>query len=164
MQVMLDSDLAKMYSVETKKLNQAVKRNSERFPLPFRFQLSENEMENLRSQIVTSNEMHGGRRYLPFAFTEQGVAMLSAVLKSSVAIAVSIEIIEAFVSLRRNQYQVLGLSQRLLKKYSIIFGEGKPSSNNAVPTTQFQQRSSNNVVPTTKFQQRSSNYIVGITK
>jgi hypothetical protein len=113
MQVMLDSDLAKMYSVETKKLNQAVKRNSERFPLPFRFQLSENEMENLRSQFVTSNEMHGGRRYLPFAFTEQGVAMLSAVLKSSVAIAVSIEIIEAFVSLRRNQYQVLGLSQRV---------------------------------------------------
>jgi hypothetical protein len=113
MQVMLDSDLAKMYSVETKKLNQAVKRNSERFPLPFRFQLSENEMENLRSQFVTSNEMHGGRRYLPFAFTEQGVAMLSAVLKSSVAIAVSIEIIEAFVSLRRNQYQVLGLSLRV---------------------------------------------------
>lgn len=113
MQVMLDSDLAKMYSVETKKLNQAVKRNLERFPLSFRFQLSENEMENLRSQFVTSNEMHGGRRYLPFAFTEQGVAMLSAVLKSSVAIAVSIEIIEAFVSLRRNQYQVLGLSQRV---------------------------------------------------
>jgi len=81
--------------------------------LSFRFQLSENEMENLRSQFVTSNEMHGGRRYLPFAFTEQGVAMLSAVLKSSVAIAVSIEIIEAFVSLRRNQYQVLGLSQRV---------------------------------------------------
>jgi len=113
MQVMLDSDLAKMYSVETKKLNQAVKRNSERFPLPFRFQLSENEMENLRSQFVTSNDIHGGRRYLPFVFTEQGVAMLSAVLKSTVAIAVSIEIIEAFVSLRRNQYQVLGLSQRV---------------------------------------------------
>ena len=70
-------------------------------------------MQNLRSQFVTSNEMHGGRRYLPFAFTEQGVAMLSAVLNSSVAIAVSIEIIEAFVSLRRNQYQVLGLSQRV---------------------------------------------------
>jgi hypothetical protein len=70
-------------------------------------------MQNLRSQIVTSNDIHGGRRYLPFVFTEQGVAMLSAVLKSTVAIAVSIEIIEAFVSLRRNQYQVLGLTLRL---------------------------------------------------
>lgn len=113
MQVMLDSDLAKLYSVETKALNQTVKRNLERFPESFRFQLSENEMQNLRSQIVTSSEIHGGRRYLPFVFTEQGVAMLSAVLKSSVAVAVSIEIIEAFVSMRRNQHQVLGLAQRV---------------------------------------------------
>ena len=113
MQVMLDSDLAKLYNVETKALNQTVKRNLERFPESFRFQLSENEMQNLRSQIVTSSEIHGGRRYLPFVFTEQGVAMLSAVLKSSVAVAVSIEIIEAFVSMRRNQYQVLGLAQRV---------------------------------------------------
>ena len=113
MQVMLDSDLAKLYNVETKALNQTVKRNLERFPETFRFQLSENEMQNLRSQIVTSSEIHGGRRYLPFVFTEQGVAMLSAVLKSSVAVAVSIEIIEAFVSMRRNQYQFLGLAQRV---------------------------------------------------
>jgi hypothetical protein len=113
LQVMLDSDLAKLYNVETKALNQTVKRNLERFPESFRFQLSENEMQNLRSQIVTSSEIHGGRRYLPFVFTEQGVAMLSAVLKSSVAVAVSIEIIEAFVSMRRNQYQVLGLAQRV---------------------------------------------------
>jgi hypothetical protein len=113
MQVMLDSDLAKLYNVETKALNQTVKRNLERFPESFRFQLSENEMQNLRSQIVTSSEIHGGRRYLPFVFTEQGVAMLSAVLKSSVAVAVSIEIIEAFVSMRRNQYQFLGLGQRV---------------------------------------------------
>ena len=113
MQVMLDSDLAKLYNVETKALNQTVKRNLERFPESFRFQLSENEMQNLRSQIVTSSEIHGGRRYLPFVFTEQGVAMLSAVLKSSVAVAVSIEIIEAFVSMRRNQHQVLGLAQRV---------------------------------------------------
>jgi hypothetical protein len=113
MQVMLDSDLAKLYNVETKALNQTVKRNLERFPESFRFQLSENEMQNLRSQIVTSSEIHGGRRYLPFVFTEQGVAMLSAVLKSSVAVAVSIEIIEAFVSMRRNQYQFLGLAQRV---------------------------------------------------
>jgi len=113
MQVMLDSDLAKLYNVETKALNQAVKRNSERFPESFRIQLSEVEIQNLRSQIVTSSEIHGGRRYLPFVFTEQGVAMLSAVLKSSVAVAVSIEIIEAFVSMRRNQYQFLGLAQRV---------------------------------------------------
>jgi hypothetical protein len=113
MQVMLDSDLAKLYNVETKSLNQAVKRNSERFPESFRIQLSEDEIQNLRSQIVTSSEIHGGRRYLPFVFTEQGVAMLSAVLKSSVAVAVSIEIIEAFVSMRRNQYQFLGLAQRV---------------------------------------------------
>ena len=113
MQVMLDSDLAKLYNVETKALNQTVKRNLERFPESFRLQLSENEMQNLRSQIVTSSEIHGGRRYLPFLFTEQGVAMLSAVLKSSVAVAVSIEIIEAFVSMRRNQYQFLGLAQRV---------------------------------------------------
>ena len=66
MQVMLDSDLAKLYNVETKALNQTVKRNLERFPESFRFQLSENEMQNLRSQIVTSSEIHGGRRYLPF--------------------------------------------------------------------------------------------------
>ena len=113
MQVMLDSDLAKLYNVETKALNQTVKRNLERFPESFRLQLSENEMQNLRSQIVTSSEIHGGRRYLPFLFTEQGVAMLSAVLKSSGAVAVSIEIIEAFVSMRRNQYQFLGLAQRV---------------------------------------------------
>ena len=99
--------------METKALNQTVKRNLERFPESFRLQLSENEMQNLRSQIVTSSEIHGGRRYLPFLFTEQGVAMLSAVLKSSVAVAVSIEIIEAFVSMRRNQYQFLGLAQRV---------------------------------------------------
>jgi hypothetical protein len=82
LQVMLDSDLAKLYNVETKALNQAVKRNLERFPESFRFQLTENEMQILRSQIVTSSEMHGGRRFLPFVFTEQGVAMLSAVLKA----------------------------------------------------------------------------------
>ena len=96
MQVMLDSDLAKLYNVETKALNQTVKRNLERFPESFRFQLSENEMQNLRSQIVTSRKIHGGRRYLPFLFTEQGVAMLSAVLKSSVAVAVSIENLKKF--------------------------------------------------------------------
>ena len=85
--VMLDEDLAKLYEVETRALNQAVKRNKDRFPDEFMFQLTEEEYENLRSQIVTSS--WGGRRYLPYAFTEQGVAMLSAVLKSKTAVEVN---------------------------------------------------------------------------
>ncbi|HAU1025101.1 ORF6N domain-containing protein [Legionella taurinensis] len=98
--VMLDSELADIYGIETKTFNQAVKRNIERFPDMFRFQLSELEHQNLRSQIVTSSS-HGGRRYLPYVFTEQGVAMLSAVLKSKTAIELSIQIIDAFVQMRR---------------------------------------------------------------
>jgi hypothetical protein len=138
LQVMLDSDLAELYQVETKNLNRAVTRNSERFPQSFRFQLTENEYENLRSQIATSSSKdalrfqfgtssskeslrshfatlekekslksqivtleHGGRRYLPYVFTEQGVSMLSAVLRSDIAIKVSIQIIEAFVNMRK---------------------------------------------------------------
>jgi len=98
---MLDSDLAELYGVETKAFNQAVKRNIERFPINFRFQLTRKEYEEiLRSQIVTSSS-HGGRRYLPFAFTEQGVAMLSAVLRSETAVKVSIQIMNAFVAMRR---------------------------------------------------------------
>lgn len=84
--IMLDSELAKIYGVETKVFNQAVKRNIERFPEEFRFQLTEYEFENLRSKFVASSENYGGRRYMPFAFTEQGVAMLSAVLKSKTAV------------------------------------------------------------------------------
>ena len=104
MQVMLDKDLAKLYQVETRVFNQAVKRNIKRFPQSFRFQLSEDEYQNLTSQFVTSSlssSKHGGRRHLPFAFTEQGVSMLSAILKSDIAIEVSIQIIEAFVSMRK---------------------------------------------------------------
>ena len=103
-QVMLDSDIAILYDVETKKLNQAVKRNTKRFPSNYCFQLSETELENLRSQIVTSSgseNQYGGRRYLPYVFTEQGVAMLSAVLHSDRAINVSIRIINAFIEMRR---------------------------------------------------------------
>ncbi len=96
-QVMLDRDLAEMYQVETRVLNQAVSRNIERFPTTFRFQLTNNEFKNLRSQNVTSSDNHGGRRYLPYAFTEQGVAMLSAILRSDIAIQVSISIMNAFV-------------------------------------------------------------------
>lgn len=100
-QVMLDSDLAELYGVETKVLNQAVKRNIERFPEAFRFQLTRKEMEDLRSQIVTSSPEHGGRRYVPYIFTEQGVAMLSSVLRSKTAVQVSIQIMEAFVEMRK---------------------------------------------------------------
>jgi len=97
--VMLDEDLARLYEVETRALNQAVKRNKDRFPDEFMFQLTEEEYKNLRSQIVISN--WGGRRYLPYAFTEQGVAMLSAVLKSKTAVEVSIQIMKAFVAMRK---------------------------------------------------------------
>jgi hypothetical protein len=134
LQVMLDRDLAELYGVETKALNQAVKRNADRFPLEFRFQLDEEELANLRSQFVTSSEKtalrfhndtsslrsqietldessgqgsqpvtpnrHGGRRYLPYVFTEQGVAMLSAVLRSETAVAISVQIMQAFVAMR----------------------------------------------------------------
>ena len=102
-QVLLDSDLAALYQVETKVFNQAVSRNIERFPENFRFQLTKEEFESLRSQFVTSNKSanKGGRRYLPYAFTEQGIAMLSGVLRSEVAIQVSIRIMNTFVEMRR---------------------------------------------------------------
>ncbi len=96
--VMLDFDLAALYQVETKNLNLSVRRNSKRFPDDFMFQLSENEWESLRLQIATSNR--GGRRYLPYAFTEQGVAMLSGLLNSDIAIEVNINIMRAFVAMR----------------------------------------------------------------
>lgn len=96
--VMLDSDLAQLYGVETKVLNQAVKRNMKRFPVDFMFQLDEDEFANLMSQFVTSS--WGGRRKLPFVFTEQGVAMLSSVLSSDRAIEVNIRIIRIFTRLR----------------------------------------------------------------
>ena len=99
-QVMLDSDLAMLYQVETKVFNQAVSRNIERFPENFRFQLTKEEFNALRSQIATSNG-RGGRRYRPYMFTEQGIAMLSGVLRSDVAIQVSIRIMNTFVEMRR---------------------------------------------------------------
>lgn len=98
--VILDSDLAELYQVPTKRLNEAVRRNLRRFPADFMFQLSEEELENLRSQIATSNIGRGGRRYLPYAFTEHGVAMLSSVLTSERAVELNILIIRAFVRLR----------------------------------------------------------------
>lgn len=103
-QVMLDEDLALLYGVETKVFNQAVKRNIERFPQKFRFQLTEEEYKNLRSQFVTLSLDKGWgthKKYLPYVFTEQGVSMLSAVLRSQMAIEVSIQIIDTFVNMRR---------------------------------------------------------------
>ena len=103
-QVMIDRDIAELYGVETKVLNQAVKRNIERFPEEFMFQLTREEIDSVKSQIVTSRNLfagqEGGTRKLPFAFTEQGCAMLSAVLKSGTAVQVSIQIMKAFVSMR----------------------------------------------------------------
>ena len=102
-QVMLDSDVAMLYHYETKRINEIVKRNQERFPENFYFQLTETEVENLRSQFATSSldkVNYGGRRYLPYVYTEQGIAMLSGLLKNNIAIQVSINIINAFVNMR----------------------------------------------------------------
>ena len=112
-QVMLDEDLAKLYKVETKVFNQAVKRNIERFPDNFRFLLTQNEYESLRSQFVTLETARGKhRKYLPYAFTEQGVSMLSAVLKSDTAIQTSIQIINSFVKMRRFLFDNASVFQR----------------------------------------------------
>ena len=98
--VMLDSDLAELYGVQTKVLNQAVKRNLNRFPEDFMFQLFEDEFIGLKSQIVTSNVGRGGRRKFPYVFTEQGIAMLSSVLSSPAAVEVNIRIIRIFTRMR----------------------------------------------------------------
>ncbi len=111
-QVMLDKDLAKLYRVETKSLNLSVKRNIERFPEHFMFQLTDEEHESLRFQIETSNT-RGGTRYRPYAFTEQGVAMLSGILRSHTAIEASIKIMEAFVAMRRFILSNAGMFERV---------------------------------------------------
>ena len=112
--IMLDADLATLYGVETKVLVQAVKRNIERFPDDFMFQLTKDEFERLRSQFVTSNK-RGGRRTPPYAFTEQGVAMLSSVLRSKQAMQVNIEIMRTFVKLRAMTANNKALALRLHK-------------------------------------------------
>ncbi|MCV6607184.1 MAG: ORF6N domain-containing protein [Campylobacterales bacterium] len=99
LKVMMDRDLADLYGVETKVFNQAVKRNIKRFPEDFMFQLTKEELENWRSQFVTSNKEKMGIRRQPYAFTEQGISMLSAILKSAIAIDVSIGIMRAFVEM-----------------------------------------------------------------
>ena len=114
-QVMVDGDLAGLYQVSTKRLNEQVARNKNRFPEKFVFQLTEEEYNNLRSQFATSSEesQHGGRRYLPHVFTEQGIAMLSAVLRSDVAVNVSIQIMDAFVEMRRFLISNASLFERM---------------------------------------------------
>jgi hypothetical protein len=115
MNVMLDFDLAELYEVETKALNQAVKRNSERFPADFMFRLSNDEWNLMRSQFVTASQNRRNLNVTPFAFTEQGLAMLSGVLKSDKAIQVNIAIIRAFVQLRRLALTHAELTERLKK-------------------------------------------------
>src|SRR6478609_5492023 len=112
-QVMLDEDLADLFGVETKRLVQQVKRNLKRFPEDFMFQLTRSEAAALRSQFATSNESRGGRRYAPYVFTEQGVAMLSGVLRIDLAIAVNIEIMRVFVELRRVASSYAAIEKRL---------------------------------------------------
>lgn len=140
--VILDTDIARLYGVETRTLLQAVKRNQNRFPDDFMFQLTAEEASNLRYQIGTSSR--GGRRYLPYAFTEQGVAMLSGVLRSERAAQVNVEVMRTFVRLRRMISQQADLArklddleQRYDVQFSVVFdalrelmaapeGEGRP--------------------------------------
>ena len=122
--VMLDADLAELYGVETRALLQAVSRNQKRFPEDFMFQMSKEEYKLLRSQIVISKKGRGGRRYLPYVFTEQGVAMLSSVLRSERAVQVNIEIMRAFARLRRMLASNEDLARKLAaleKKYDSQF-------------------------------------------
>ena len=114
--VMLDSDLAALYGVEVKALNQAVSRNRARFPPDFMFRLSASEAAALRSQTVTAKPTRGGRRTAPCAFTEHGIAMLSSVLRSPRAIRMNIQIMRAFVHMRR----MLGVNQELVRKLETL--------------------------------------------
>ena len=134
-QVMIDTDVAILYQCETKYVNRVVKRNIERFPEEFCFQLTEEEYQNLRCQFVTSssNQNYGGRRYMPYVFTEQGIAMLSALLNSEIAIKVSINIMKAFIEMRKfiiSNDQVFerltNIEYELLehnKKFDLMFNE-----------------------------------------
>ena len=114
--VMIDVDLAELYGVPTKRLNEQVQRNRKRFPEDFMFQLTKEEAKNLRSQFVISRSGRGGRRFLPYAFTEPGVAMLSSVLSSEQAIEVNILIMRAFIRLR----QMLESNEELNRKFAAV--------------------------------------------
>ena len=121
--VMLDSDLAALYGVMAKVLNQAVKRNLRRFPQEFMFQLTNDEWNNLRSHIVTSSKGHGGRRYNPYVFTEHGILMLSSVLNSDRAIDTNIEIMKVFVQIRQYMLSQVGTSDQIadLRKLLLLY-------------------------------------------
>ena len=118
--VMLDADLAELYGVPTKSLNLAVKRNADRFPDDFAFQLNEEEVAGLRFQFETTKRGRGGRRYRPYAFTEQGVAMLSSVLRSPRAVQANIAIMRAFVRLRQMLMSNADLARKLLASHFLI--------------------------------------------
>lgn len=147
-QVMLDSDVAMLYNCETKYINRVMKRNKERFPEEFCFQLTQDEFQNLRCQFVTSSfekENYGGRRYCPYVFTEQGIAMLSALLKSEVAIKVSINIMKAFIEMRKFIASNSAIFERLTtveykllehdKKFDNVFNELQKN-----PDSEFKQK------------------------
>lgn len=125
---MIDSDLAEMYGVETRQLNQAVRRNKDRFPEDFTFQFTPQELENWKSQIVISNRERMGLRKLPYAFTEQGVAMLSSVLKSKRAIQINIHIMRVFTELREMllthkdlREKIEKMESKYDKKFRVVF-------------------------------------------
>jgi hypothetical protein len=130
--VLLDADLARLYGVSTKAFNQAVKRNAKRFPSDFRFRLTAKEASSLRSQIVTSNKAaeRGGRRHLPWAFTQEGVAMLSGILNSPRAAAVNIAIMRAFVRMRRTLAEHSGVLARLDALEEGLKGQNTTSERN----------------------------------
>ena len=119
-QVMLDSDLAILYHVETKRINEAVKNNPNKFPERFTWILSEIETKNLRSKISTSRTNYGGRRYAERVFTEQGVAMLATIIKSNVAVQTSIQIMDAFVAMRHyigdSEYRISNLEMKYINQ------------------------------------------------
>ena len=116
---MLDSDLARIYGVPTKRLNEQVKRNASRFPSDFMFQMTEAEYGSLRSQTATSKKGRGGRRFLPFVFTEHGAVMLATVVDSPVAINASIQVVRAFIRLR----QMLSSHTELARKLAALEGK-----------------------------------------
>ena len=139
-QVMLDFDLAELYGVETRVLNQAVRRNIERFPEDFMFQLTDDELRNWKSQIVISNSIKMGLRKNPLAFTEQGVAMLSGVLRSPIAIQVNIRIMRAFVAVRQClaiQKQENGELEARIKQLEETFEESLRDRNEIDEDTRF---------------------------
>jgi hypothetical protein len=122
LQVMLDRDLAELYNVETRVLNQAVKRNIKKFPIEFMFQLTESDIKDWMSQIVISNKEKKGLRKMPYAFTEQGVVMLASVLRSDIAIEISIQIVKSFIEMRKfivNNAEIFYRLDRIEKKQFI---------------------------------------------